>query len=544
MSRLISLPARSRALALGLSLMAGGALAAEAALDYTVSPRDTLIGLGQHLLVDAKAWPEVARLNRLPDPNRITPGQTLRVPLRLLRSAQPGARIVQLVGQVHIGERPAQVGDTLGVGQTLSTEAGSSAIVVLGDGSRVQVTPLSVTTLEEHRRYEVPSNGASGGDGLFATTMRLIQGSLDVLASKVTRAKPLEVTTPTAVIGVRGTQYRVRHQSDSGSGTDVLEGKVRADAGSAGADVPAGFGAALQSGRAPAVVALPAAPALDEVPARFERPIVRFRLPGAGALRVQVAADAGFERLVRDEPVAAGAEVRLAGLDDGLWHLRVRQVDASGVEGYDSRRTFVLKARPEPPAAMAPTPRAKFSVGTVNVAWTENLDAARYRLAIAADPAFHDLVLVNDALAGHHTQVRLDTAGTYYWRMASVRPDGDAGPWGDAQSFELRPLPEPPKGGVSGDGRSLDLAWSGREQDRQQVQLAGDPEFRQLIANDTLTQSRWQVAKPEQRGAVYFRYRSIEPDGFVSPWSSTLKIDLPVDWRGVQWLMLPLLLAL
>ena len=87
------------------------ALAAEAALAYTVQSRDTLIGLGKTLLVSPQAWPEVARLNRLPDPNRITPGQTLQVPLRLLRSAQAPARIVSVEGPVTLEGRPVRAGD-------------------------------------------------------------------------------------------------------------------------------------------------------------------------------------------------------------------------------------------------------------------------------------------------------------------------------------------------------------------------------------------------------------------------------------------------
>ena len=46
---------------------------------------------------------------------------------------------------------------------------------------------------------------------------------------------------------------------------------------------------------------------------------------------------------------------------------------------------------------------------------------------------------------------------------------------------------------------------------------------------------------PSKPGTYYFRYRSVEPDGFVTPYSSTLKIEVPFDKR---WLLLlaPLLL--
>jgi hypothetical protein len=498
------------------------------------------------MLVDPASWPEVARLNALPNANLIAPGQVLKLPFRLLRSAQVPATVISVQGQVTVNGRPVQAGDKLPTGQTLQTAEASSAVLQLGDGSRVKLTPLSEAGLDEHRRFDLRANTSANGadEGLFASTMRLVRGGIEVLATKVLRAKPLEVTTPTAVIGVRGTEYRV-HLDAAGSGTEVLEGQVRADATSgSGADVPEGFGAAMRPGQSPSLVALAAAPDLGRVPARFERPLVRFRVGGeATPLRVQVAADASFDKLVRDERVAAGSEVRIAGLDDGTWQVRVRRVDDQGVEGYDARREIVLKARPEPPAAMAPRAAGKVPAGAVPMAWAENTEATTYRLQVARDAAFKRLVAEPAALKGNSAEVKLDETGTYFWRLASIKADGDQGPWGDAQSFELRPLPQPPAGGLAADGKSLELNWSGRAQDRQQVQLASDPAFEQMLAQAELTQSRWTVPTPDQPGTAYFRYRSVEPDGFTTPWSSTLKIEIPRSWNFL-WMIAPFLLVL
>jgi hypothetical protein len=48
---------------------------------------------------------------------------------------------------------------------------------------------------------------------------------------------------------------------------------------------------------------------------------------------------------------------------------------------------------------------------------------------------------------------------------------------------------------------------------------------------------------PQRSGEYFFRYRSVEPDGFVSPYSSTARIEVPTDWRFLWWLA-PLLFAL
>ena len=124
--------------------------------------------------------------------------------------------------------------------------------------------------------------------------------------------------------------------------SEVLEGRTRMDTPSrfAGTDVSAGFGAVVDaSGTAPRAVKLLDAPDLSGVPARFETPLVRFDLPTtATGLRVQVAADSGFDRIVSDQHVEAGQEVRIAGLDDAQWHLRARRIDDLGIEGFDAAR--------------------------------------------------------------------------------------------------------------------------------------------------------------------------------------------------------------
>lgn len=535
--------------------LATPALAQEATLVYTVRPQDTLIGLGRTLLVNPAAWREVARLNGLPDPDYIVAGQSLKMPLRLLRSADAPARIVSVAGQVLLEGQPALAGASLLPGQRLNTDAASSAVLQLGDGSQVKLMPNSEVALGEHRRYAIQAaNPAAAGapEGLLAGTLRLLRGSLDLLASKVLRAKPLEVTTPTAVIGVRGTDYRVHHAAEgqTATRTEVLSGRVHAQASEgsrllASAEVPAGQGAILQPGQAsPRVLALPPAPSLASVPPRFERPLVRFQVAGeTGALRVQVAPDAAFNQVLRDETFAPGAEVRLAGLPDGDWHLRARRVDASGLAGADTATRFTLKARPEPPAGITPRPRAKAVVGVVPFQWAENTEAARYHLEVARDAAFQDKVHDAPALTGQRGEVTLATPGVYHWRLASVRTDGDQGPWGDPQSFELRPLPTPPSGGLSDDGLSLQLAWAGRPEDRQQVELSHDPQFTSVVRSAELKESRWVLPVPDAAGSYYFRYRSVEPDGFVTPWSSTLKLDMPRDWRFL-WFFAPFLLAL
>jgi hypothetical protein len=534
-------------------VIALSAQAAEPVVDFVVVQSDTLIGLSNSVLVSPAAWREVAQLNRLPDPNRILPGQVLKIPTRLLRTRTVDAKLVSAVGDVRIGDAVAAGGAAVSEGQSVQTGPDSSAVIEMADGSRMQLPPSSLAQVAASRQLgergaAMPAAAANSPSGWFAGTLRVLRGSVEVVASKVMRAKPLEVVTPTAVVGVRGTRYRVAVDEALADRTrgEVTEGLVRFDVprNATSADVAAGFGAiGNASGAAPVVVKLPAAPDLSPVPERFEKPLVRFTLPAeTSPLRVQVASDSGFDKIVLDQRVDAGGDVRIAGLDDAQWYLRARRIDTQGIEGFDANRAFVLKARPEPPAYRAPRSDSKQQVGGVQFAWAPNTEAPQVRLQVAADESFTKVVQEREAVAGGALKIDIAAPGVYYWRVASVRSGGDQGPFGDAQRFELRPFPEPPTVGRSADGDRLNFKWSSRPQDRQQVELARDIEFTEIVAQDELTGAEWALPTP-RGGRYYFRYRSVESDGYVTPYSEKLIVDVPRDW-SIWLLLMPLTLLL
>lgn len=543
-------PLRRHAVALACLGAFVTAAAQEPTVEYRISPRDTLIGLSQTVFVGPQAWREIARLNRLPDPDVIRPGQVLRVPARLMRMRPVPATLASSVGEVRVAGAPAQPGMAIAEGQQVETGANGSAVLALADGSRVKLPPSSLAEVIASRGPGATDAQAAqlAAGGWFSGAMRMLRGSVEVLAAKVRRGPPLEVTTPTAVVGVRGTQYRVALDGQSNATrSEVLDGQVKLESPqrSVGTDIAAGFGAAIDAAaKKPEPVKLLPPPDLAAMPERFERPLVRFALPTEQAtVRVQVAQDEAFERIVDDSKVVAGSDVRIAGLDDARWFLRARRLDAQGIEGFDAVRPFVLKARPEPPASNAPRSGGKQSLGPVEFRWSPNLDARTARLQVARDESFKDLVAEREGLEGASLTLDLGGPGVYHWRLASTRADGDRGPFGDAQRFELRPLPEPPKGGMADDGKSLTLAWGGRPEDTQHVELARDPQFTQIVAQADLSTPEWTLPRPPDSGTYYFRYRSIEPDGFVGPYSSPLVIEVPRDWRYL-WLLTPLLFLL
>ena len=264
----------------------------------------------------------------------------------------------------------------------------------------------------------------------------------------------------------------------------------------------------------------------------------------------------------RPSASAAGAPVRIDGLPDGLWHVRMRRVDAEGVAGVDAVGGFELAARPEPPPTLAPRPESKHPAGAVKFAWAASEGVDRYALQVARDAAFSDPVTAGP-LDVPGTELTLELPqGRYHWRVRGIAADGHRGPWGDARTFEVRPDPLPPQQDRDADG-SLVLTWGsapsadvpvGQPAVRYQAELAADPGFTQIISRLDLDQPQWRLPPPRlgravppgvaAEGPAYFRYRTIEPDGYVSRPSQTVRIDLPRD-PVTPWLLLaPLLLGL
>ena len=521
---------------------------------YTVTSHDTLIGLNRSLFAAPGVWKDVARINHLSNQNRINPGQVLMVPARYLHSQVVPAQLLSVFGDVRIGDKPAVAGAQFNVGDTLRTGESSSAVVQLADGSHVKLAPNTQGRLDEQRRFQVKATAAAVDDGLVAASLRLLSGSVEVFASKVLRARPLEVSTPTAVIGVRGTVYRVRNDVTQGangvvvnaSATEVLEGKVHAQVGATvgqAADVPAKFGAPLEDGRKPAVLPLPPAPDLGALPAQFDQLPIRLHIDG-GPLRVQLANDAAFDHIQLDLHVPAGDDVRIPQLADGTWHLRVRRISPEGLEGLDAVRDFTLRARPESPFLTEPPANAKRPVGDVTLRWTKNPDAASYVVEVARDSRFTQVVQSADQVHAEQTVFHPTASdfgaadGVYWWHVVSVNADGRRGAWSDTQALVLRPTPRAPLGRMSPDGGAVELSWGGRAEDRAEVELARDDAFQQIVARGDFSAPGGKFARPGT-GTWFARYRFVEPDGFKTSWSDAAKITIENNWHQALRALLP-----
>ena len=533
-----------------LALLAPAAAAQpddDAWASHTVVRGDTLIGITQRLLAPTSDWRTLQRLNRVREPRRLPVGMVLRIPAAMLREQPQVAEVLHAHGEVSVERAgrpvaPLAGGDDLAAGDTVITGTQSSATLRFADGSRVLVRPAS--------RLRIVRTSRRGESANFENRVRLDAGSADarVPPREGSAARRFEMRTPIANLGVRGTEFRTLAAAQFAR-VEVLEGAVAMNAAGTADAVIVGAGQGAQAAAQGVAVPqpLPAAPALDAIAARIERLPLAFGWPvqpGAARYRAQIFDGHGGLVLdgLFDAPLARWSEA----LPDGDYELRVRSADAAGLEGRDATAAFVLAARPEPPLVTAPRADAMLPEPQVQFGWTRNPNAAHYRLQLADRADFATPRIDRSDLT--EPQLVLDVpAGTHYWRLASVRADGHSGPWGDALPFRriaLPPAPTSSEPNTSAEGVLLRWRSSAGAGLRSNVQVAREPQFAQLVADEETTSDAWLLRHPEP-GTYYVRVRSIQADGFAGPFGEAQQLDvapaLPL-WPALVPLVLFLLL--
>ena len=546
---------------LALLGVGSAARAADPLWTYRVQTGDTLIGVRDRLMVPGADWQILQRINQVPNPRQLVPGSNLQIPIALLRQQALSAEAVHTHGDVQVQRSGAASqalvgGQVLASGDVVRTGAQSSAVLRFGDGTKVTMRPDSVLKIERSVKL--------GDSEVVETLLRLESGSVDSRVPPSTnpqRTPRFEIRTPLANLGVRGTEFRTT-ASATQSAVEVLEGAVEgstaASPGRAGtADktaakaqaVKAGFGARVLTTGVEAPRALLAAPDLKGTPARVER--LPVQLPwaastGATAYRAQIFAADATQALVLSG-VFDGASARWAdNLPDGRYELRVRAIDSAGLEGLDASAPFTLKARPEPPFSTQPQGGARTTEDTALFAWTRNAAAARYRLQIADTPDFAAPRVDQTDLTVNELRMPLPV-GTHHWRVASIRDNAgvaDMGPWGDALTVTRVALPPTPPASKASQTTTegVLLSWAQGDATRFHLQVSRDPEFKQLLREETVDASQWLLRRPEP-GLYFVRVRSIDAGGFTGPYGQVQQVDVAktTPW---WWLLIPALVFL
>ncbi len=515
---------------------------------YTVRPGDTIIGISKRYLVDAFQWNQIQKHNTVINPRRLKPGQTLRIPLSLLKQKPVPATLQSFSGNVAVVDsaglkRAPQINELLSVGTQIHTAENSSATIKFADDSLLTVQPNASIQLDTMSMYE--------GGGMVDTKVRLQQGRAEVLANpNKTPHQRMQIITPSAVAAVRGTQFRVSTESVT-TREETTEGKVALEASGAQVELETGFGSVAETGKPPsAPVQLLAAPSTILLPSLVERLPMRFDLvenAQAKAWQGQIATDKQFNQILLEKR-ADKPRLVFADLPDGHYVLRVRAEDALGLQGLDALHQFELNARPFSPLLTSPKAKAEVRNAQTELTWTKAEGAKQYRVMLAEDADFKKLIQETVTESTTITPDKSLVPQAYFWRVASIDAQ-EQGPFSDTQMFTYKPLPNAPKVDESSlvfskDQMSITLP-APAEGLHYELELAQDAARKQVLWQGSTNQvpnKQGSVSMPRPNsGKVYLSMRTVEEDGTAGPYA-TQELTVPKQTHyEMLFFLLPLL---
>lgn len=111
------------------------------------------------------------------------------------------ATVVAIRGDVYTANQNLEQGSLVDVGDRITTEDRSFAVLQFVDGAKVTVRPNSEIVIQEYD-YDTENPSAE---------LNLVSGGLRIITGAIAKQSPetYKVKTPVALMGVRGTEFSI-----------------------------------------------------------------------------------------------------------------------------------------------------------------------------------------------------------------------------------------------------------------------------------------------------------------------------------------------
>jgi hypothetical protein len=502
----------------------------EDSVELRVVKGDKLIHICRKYLEKPGRWREVARYNRMKNPDLIFPGDRVKIPVKLMAGVPVDGTITFLHGEVKVRKNEKvewstpSVGDRVSQGSRMTTGKASSAEITFEDRNSIFLKPNTTLgiTRSEKRGASYRVNNFYLSTGRAITRLKKATGS----------DSRINIDTPSAIASVRGTEFRVSVDEAAAMRTEVLTGTVNVRAGEMMVRLNEGEGTYVKKGDAPVTARklLPAPKPVDLKPLYNELPLAfRFEAaPGVSAYKGLLAKDRDGRNVVDEGVAVQGKPLEFINVPDGTYYLFAQGVDELGIEGFTSEPYEVkLRANPLPPMIQGQGDEAEFIGRSAPFRWLNVKDAVKYHLQVAGDAAFTAVIEEKS----DHTAITYKTGtldyGAYYFRISSIAADGYQAGW-RTLPFRLVPPPPTPSMEKPKMGRNeIVLTWRDLGIGiTYHFQMAKDPEFNEVIVDKRLDRPEITLQKPKDKGVYYVRTSSIDRkmrEGEFSP-SQTFEI--------------------
>jgi len=156
----------------------------------------------------------------------------------------------------------------------------------------------------------------------------------------------------------------------------------------------------------------------------------------------KVAVQVSKEQESKLKVFSGAVDVKVGG--ESMEVVRNQSVDIS-----KEKKIREIKDLPAPPKLGSPENLAEFFFKNLSemkmvLKWDDSLSGVTYRIQVALDPYFTDLVIVRTGLSEKGVVVQGLKSGIYYWRVSSITSEGNEGDFSDYSVFKITIDQTPP----------------------------------------------------------------------------------------------------
>lgn len=477
---------------------------------YTIRPSDDLPAISKRLLKTQYSWTSIAHYNNIENVDDLLVGSILKIPISWLKYQPQPAKIAEYTGVALLKRRqetrysPIENPSHLYVGDELLTREGALRIE-FADGTDLRLDSYSHLIFNKLSAYKEI--------GMVDTRMRLSRGGLRTQVKSLTRGSRYEISTPSAVAAVRGTDFRLRTNA-KGTVLEVLEGTVEFIYEHGHEFIEAGFGARiLDQSAIMDTILLNALPTLsnnsqlrkiDSIDAS-EQALEWQGLPSGFATTLSTSKNLSAPNTALAAPTSATTNF------DSASSLQA-SADSDDI-GTDTSEP----STPDAAILDLPLPGSIVDGFTAEFSWTVSSPSTLSRIELAKDNEFERIALQTKWT--ENTTYRLEqqlAAGNYYWRVRTLS-SGNAENISNSRAVSIQgKLDDVAILTVNYIGDQVGIFWHSVDNAKGYVlQVSDDKEFRRLLKEESLSKTRAFLKLPEGK-TFYARVKGLGDEVYSS----------------------------
>jgi hypothetical protein len=458
---------------------------------YTLRPGDNLQKVSKGFLNRQHTWTDLVRYNKIEQVSALAPGSILKIPMHWLKH-QPKPAVAKAVSGAVLIKRASK--PNFGVlRQNMTIRVGDEVATRKGD-VLIEFADKSTIRLEENSNLVFNKLSHFGKTGMVDTRLRLKKGSLSTEVTPLVKGSRYEITTPSAVAAVRGTEFRLSTDSN-GTKIEVVEGVVAFTGEHGTTEVEAGTGAQIKTNSA-----IVERSKLPEAPKALFSEAVVDTLPStlkwekksdADAYRVQITDNSQNGKTVRKGRLNS-PELELSHIENGEYDVSMRAIDSKGYEGADATNRVSVDIGTEKATLIAPLEKSIIDGSIPTFSWNFDKTSTLGKIQISKDKDFN--LIVGQTEFDSDKQIKYGKhlrPGSYYWRVVSLAEDSETA-LSEIRSFSIRGMLKPVEIlSVNYVDQQVGLFWNKVDNTRAYIlQVSESKSFESILKEETITKAR------------------------------------------------------